>query len=184
MQHKDKAMNTAETGIKTVIHVVSASPHAVVVQYPADTSTGIVLLFIGLMFLLGGYASLYKHRAEMMQGFRWLLWLVPLLCALLPVVFGIFKATTVITMEASVETGMLTVRHMVAGSLADSTAYPLADVQGVQIGFGRGCKYLYANLADGSDPKLLPCSPRTGYSEVAHTLNSFLNSPTMGRSTQ
>lgn len=168
-------MDAAEAGIKTVIRVVSESPHAMVVQYPANISTGIALLTIGLIVLVGGYVSLYKHRIELAHGVRLLLWIIPLLCGVLPMVFGFFEVATVITVEASAETGMLTVRHTVAGSVIKSSRYPMADVQGIQLGFGRGCKFLYADLADGSDPKLLPCSPRTGYSEVAHALNSFLN---------
>jgi hypothetical protein len=162
------------TVIKTAIHVVSSSPQSLVIRYPADASTGIAVLLIGLFVAVCGYFSLHKHQAEATQGLRWLLWFLPLLFALLSGAFGIFKAFTVITVEASAETGMLTVRHAVAGTEADRATYPLSEIQTVQIGFGRGCKFLYAVLADGSDPKLLPCSPKSGYSEVGQALNSFV----------
>jgi hypothetical protein len=172
-------MDTTEAGMKTVIHVVSESPHAVVVQYPANVSTGVILLLAGLLLLIGGYASLYKHRAGLMHGARWLVWLWPL-CGLLPMVAGVFAATTVITVEASVETGMLTVRHTVVGYLTKKEVYPLEDVQSIQLGFDRGCKFIYVELTDGSGPKILPCSPRTGYNQVAHAFNSFLDNQRAG----
>jgi len=132
---------------------------------------GVITALVEVLVLVCGYVWLYKHRPEVTHGLRRLL---PLLCESLPSIFGAFDAITAITAEASYETGMLTVRRMVAGSLTGRVFYPSTNVRGVQIGFDRGCKYLYANLANGSDPKLFPCSPRTGYSQVASVLNSFL----------
>jgi hypothetical protein len=173
--YKDSAMDNSEAVVKTVIHVVSESPNSIVVQYPADLSTGVTSVLVGLLVLVGGYVWLYKHRAQVSHGLLWLIWVLPLVVGSVPLIFGVLGAITTITVEASSETGMLTVRRIAAGSLINTVSYPLTDVRGVQMGFDRGCKYLYATLADGSDPKLLPCSPRTGYSEVAFALNSFLS---------
>lgn len=167
-------MNNSEAGVKTVIHVVSESPSSVVVKFPAQLSTGIIAFLTGLLLLVGGYAWLYKHRADVTHGWRWLVWILPLVFAPLPIIIGATQAMTTITVEASSTTGMLTKRHLIFGSVIDAVSYPLTDVRGVQMGFDRGCKYLYADMTDGSEPKLFPCSPRTGYSEAAYALNSFL----------
>jgi hypothetical protein len=40
-------MDSSASGVKTVIHVISESPYSVVVQYPADLSTGVINILAG-----------------------------------------------------------------------------------------------------------------------------------------
>ena len=47
-------------------------------------------------------------------------------------------------------------------------------VRRARAGVGDVCRFLYLDLADGITPTLFGCTDRTGYSEAADAINTFL----------
>lgn len=156
------------------IRVISQSHGEVSVLCPPDGSNA-VFLYIGVAAILIAGIIFYKQRAWSASLFA----LVPGLVAL---ILGGYSLTSMTTIQASAQAGALTVRNTVAGITVRNTAYRLTEVQGVRVGFMRGGMYLYADLANGRAPQLLPTSYRHGYQQAADALNSFLNSSGAGTS--
>jgi hypothetical protein len=150
------------------ISVVSQSPAEMSVLCPPDGSNSFFLYIGGAAVLIACFIF-YKQRS--------LTWcLFALLPGLFALMLGVISLTSVTTIDASEKTGVLAVRNTMAGITVSTREYRLAEVQGVRVGFMRGGKYLYADLANGHAPQLLPTSYRGGYQQAADALNSFLSS--------
>lgn len=156
------------------IRVISQTPRDISVLCPPDGSNTI-FLYIGVVAILIGCFIFYKQRSWSACSFA-------ILPGLLGLILGGYSLTSVTTINASADTGALTVRNTVAGVPVKNTTYPLQEVQKFRVGYMRGGMYLYVSLANGGDPQLLPTSYRHGYQEAAETLNSFLDSLGAGRS--
>ena len=154
------------------IRVISQSPGEILVLCPPDGSNSL-FLYIGAAAILIAFFLLYKQRS-------WTACLFVLLPGLFALILGGYSLTSVTTINASTATGRLTVLNTVAGITVNDTVYRLTEVQGIRVGFMRGGMYLYADLANGGAPQLLPTSYRHGYQHAADALNSFLNSPGVG----
>jgi hypothetical protein len=148
------------------ITVVSQSPGEISVLCPPDGSNMFFLYFGAVAILIAG-VIFYKQRS-------WALCSFALLPGLFALVLGVWALTSVTAIDASAETGMLTVRYTVAGISVSRRMYRLTEVEGFRVGFMRGGRYLYADLASGNAPQLLPTSYRGGYQHAADALNSFL----------
>jgi hypothetical protein len=147
------------------IRVISQSPREISVLCPPDSSNTFFLYFGAVALLIAGF-SIYK------RSWGWCFFaLVPAVFAL---VMGGWALTSVTTIDVSADTGTLVVRNTVAGISVGQHTYRLADVEGVRVGFMRGGKYLYVDLANGNTPQLLPTSYRGGYQQAADALNAFL----------
>lgn len=150
------------------IRIISQSRGEISILCPPDGSNA-VFLYIGVAALVVAGLVFYKQRNWSIAWFA----LVPGIGALL---LGAYSLTSVTTIHASAQAGVLTVRNMVAGIPVGNRAYRLTEVHGVRVGFMRGGMYLYADLANGNAPQLLPTSYRRGYQQAADALNTFLDS--------
>lgn len=148
------------------IRVISQTPGEISVLCPPD-GTNALFLYIGVAAIFIAFFLLYKQR--------WTAGLCVLLPGLFALILGGYSLTSMTTINVSAQTGMLTVRHTVAGITVNNTAYRMREVQSIRVGFMRGGMYLYADLANGGAPQLLPTSYRHGYQQAADALNSFLN---------
>jgi hypothetical protein len=148
------------------ITVASQSPGEISVLCPPDGSN-MLFLYIGVVAILIAGLIFYKQRNWALCSFA----LVPGVVAL---VLGVWSLTSVTTIDASAQTGALTVHNTVAGISVSRRIYRLTEVEGFRVGFMRGGKYLYADLSDGNAPQLLPTSYRGGYQQAADALNTFL----------
>lgn len=150
------------------ISVVSQSQSGISILCPPD-GTGTVFLCIGIVLtILGGVLYLRQRN--------WLITTFPLYPGLFLLIMGGYLLTSITTINASRNTGELTVRHTVAGIQIKNRVYPLSKIQNFRVGFMRGTKYLYVNLDDGASAQVLPNSYRGGYDQAADALNSFLYS--------
>jgi hypothetical protein len=154
------------------IRVISQSPREISVLCPPDGSNAL-FLYIGVAAILVACFLFYKQRG-------WTAGLCVLLPGLFALILGAYSLTSVTAINVSAQTGMLTVHHTVAGITVKNTAYRMTEVQGIRVGFMRGGMYLYADLANGGAPQLLPTSYRRGYQQAADALNSVLNSLGVG----
>ncbi|HTF68171.1 MAG TPA: hypothetical protein VK638_36375 [Edaphobacter sp.] len=150
------------------IRIISQSRGEISILCPPDGSNT-VFLYIGVAALLIAGLVFYKQRS-------WSIALFALVPGVVSLILGAYSLTSVTTINASAQAGVLTVRNMVAGIPVGNRAYRLTEVRGVRVGFMRGGMYLYADLADGNAPQLLPTSYRHGYQQAADALNTFLNS--------
>ena len=150
------------------IRIISQSHGEISILCPPDGSNT-VFLYIGVAAILIVGLVFYKQRS-------WSIALFTLVPGVVSLILGVCSLTSVTTINASAQTGVLTVRNRVAGISVGNRTYRLTEVNGVRVGFMRGGMYLYANLADGNAPQLLPTSYMHGYQQAADALNTFLNS--------
>jgi hypothetical protein len=150
------------------ISVVSQSQSGISVLCPPD-GMGTVFLCIGIVLTILGGVLYYRQR-------NWSIATFPLYPGLLLLIMGGYLLTSVTTINASRNTGELTVRHTVAGVQIKNRVYSFSEIQNFRVGFMHGTRYLYVDLTDGSSPQVLPNSYRGGYDQAADALNSFLGS--------
>jgi hypothetical protein len=162
-----RSVKLEEDAMADGIRVILQSPREISVLCPPDGSNAL-FLYIGVAAILIACFLLYKQRG-------WTAGLCVLLPGLFALILGGYSLTSVTTINASTAAGMLTVHHTVAGITVKNIAYRMTEVQGIRVGFMRGGMYLYADLANGGAPQLLPTSYRHGYQQAADALNSFLN---------
>lgn len=150
------------------ITVASQSPGEISVLCPPDGSN-MFFLYFGVVAILIAGLIFYKQR-------NWALCSFALLPGLFALALGFWALTSVTTINASADTGVLVVRNTVAGISVSQHIYRLTEIEGFRIGFVRGNRYLYANLSDGYTSQLLPASSRAGYQHATDALNAFLGS--------
>ena len=158
----------------TQIYVASQTVRNLIVVDPPYTIICAVFAVCGLLPLLGGFALLSFAKIGFTRPFQMLLWLLPVLvgCPFL-IVALVTSATTRITVSADTDT--LNVRKTILSLPVRTKEYPLADVRMVTVGVGNVCRFLYVSLADRPAEDLTGCTDRTGYSDVADSINDFLN---------
>lgn len=158
------------------IRVVSQSPGEISVLCPPD-NTNAFFLYFGMIAIVIGGIIYYKQR-------NWSISSWVLMTGLFALVLGAWSLTSVTTIDASANTGELVVRYSVAGIPVNRHVYRLAEVEGFRIGFIRGTRYIYAQLAGGGAPQISPASYRNGYEQAADALNDFLGSVNPGNPSQ
>jgi hypothetical protein len=158
------------------IAVVSLTPREISILCPPDNGNRFFLYF-GVAALLAAGFIYYKWR-------NWFFCIFALWPGLILLIAGCWAMTSVTTINASADTGMLVVHHTVAGILTGQHTYQLAEIEGFRVGFTRGGRYVYADLRDGYTSQLSPAGYEAGYQHAADALNSFLGSSGLGAPAQ
>lgn len=148
------------------ITVISLTPREVSILCPPDSGNRFFLYFGVAALLLAGFIY-YKWRSQ-------LFCFIALLHGVFFLIAAAWSLTSVTTINASVDTGMLVVHNTVAGISTGRHTYRLTNLEGFRVGFVRGNRYLYADLADGYTSQMLPAGHQGGYQHAADALNSFL----------
>jgi hypothetical protein len=158
----------------TQIYVASQTLREMVVVAPPYTLLGTIFTICGVLALLVGFAVVLLARVGGSRPFQILMWLLPILVGgpFLALGLGLGAGTTRLTVSA--DTGTLSVRKTIFSVPVHSEQYPLTQVNSVKVGVGDVCRFLYVSLVDGRSETLLGCTDRTGYSEVAGSINDFL----------
>jgi hypothetical protein len=156
------------------IYIASHTLRELIVVDKPYSLVGTIFIVCGLLFLLIGYGSLLFVRMSVSRPLQALIWLLPLVVGLPFLAIGLNSATGVARVTVSADQGALRVNRTILSVPVRSRVYPLDEVRSVQVGVGDVCRFLYANLADGRSETLLGCTDRTGYSEVADSINGFL----------
>lgn len=158
----------------TQIYVASQTLRELVVVAPPYTLIGTIFAVCGALALVIGYAVLLLARVEVSRPFQILMWALPILIGgpFLALGLGLGAGATRLTVSA--DTGTLSVRRTILSVPVHSEEYPLTQVGSVKVGVGDVCRFLYVSLVDGRGETLLGCTDRTGYSEVAGSVNDFL----------
>jgi len=157
----------------TDIYVGSQTARELIVVDPAQTSFGVSFLAVGLLFLLIGYGALFFVRS-LGRPVHFLFWLIPIVAGG-PFLAGGLASMGHTQMTLSADAGTLSVRKTLLSVPIKSQEYPLEQVHLVKVGVGDVCRFLYVSLKDKPAENLTGCTDRTGYSEVAEAMNSFLD---------
>jgi hypothetical protein len=156
----------------TDIYVASQTARELTVIDPCSSSSVIIGVVTGLLFssIAVGALLFVRNLGRSIHPAAWLLTLagVPFLVLAL-----IMSATTRFTLSA--DAGTLSVRKTILSVPISSKEYPLTQVRLIKVGVGDVCRFLYVSLADRPAENLTGCTDRTGYSEVADAMNSFLD---------
>jgi hypothetical protein len=158
----------------TDLYVASQTARELVVVDPPYMIVSTIFTVCGLLFLLGGLVALSILRVGFARPLQMVLWFLP---ALIGSPFVILAALTGATTRiiVSTEANKLSVRKSVLSFPLRTKEYPLEQVRLVKVGVGNVCRFLYVSLTDKPAEDLTSCTDRTGYSEVADALNSFLD---------
>lgn len=158
----------------TDIYVASQTARELVVVDPSYKGFGIVFMIVGLLFLLIGYGALYHIRTNMARPFHFLLWIIPLIAGAPFLIVGLTSmVNTHIILSA--DAGTLSVNKTLLSLPVSTKQYPLAQVRLIKVGVGDVCRFLYVSLDGKPAENLTGCTDRTGYSEVADAMNTFLD---------
>lgn len=155
----------------TDIYVVSQTARELTVIDPFSSSSVIAAVVTGLLFSLIALGALLFVR-NTGRSIHPLLWLLPLVGVPFLALALIASVTTRITLSA--DAGTLSLRKTILSVPISSKQYPLTQVRLVKVGVGDVCRFLYVSLTDRPAENLTGCTDRTGYSEVADAMNSFL----------
>ncbi len=156
----------------TDIYVVSRTAHELTVIDPPSSSFVIAGIATGVLFALVALGVLLFLR-NTGRSLHPLLWLLPL--AGLPfVALGLIASVTT-HLTLSRDAGTLSVRKTILTVPIKSKEYPIEQVRLIKVGVGDVCRFLYVSLKDKPAENLTGCTDRTGYSEAAEAMNSFLN---------
>jgi hypothetical protein len=155
----------------TDIYVASQTARELTVVDPCSISSVIMGAVAGLLFSSVAFGGLLFAR-NLGRSIHPLAWLL----TLIGVPFLFLALTTAVTTRftLSADAGTLNVRKTVLSIPISSKEYPLTQVSLVKVGVGDVCRFLYVSLVDRPPENLTGCTDRTGYSEVADVMNSFL----------
>ena len=158
----------------TQIYEASQTAHELIVVAPPYSLIGTIFIAIGLLALLGGCTVLFWGRVGFARPFQMLIWLLPFLVGGPFLIVGVAVGAGSTRLTVSADTGSLNLRKTILSVPVRSRQYPLTQVRSVQVGVGDVCRFLYVNLTDRTSETLLGCTDRSGYSEVADSINEFL----------
>lgn len=158
----------------TDLYVASQTARELIIVDPPYMIFSTVFAICGLLFLLGGFVVLSILRVGFARPLHVVLWLLPVLIGSPFLIVAAMTGSTT-RIVASTEAGKLSVRKSVLSFPLHTKQYPLEQVRLVKVGVGNVCRFLYVSLDDKPAEDLTSCTDRTGYSEVADALNSFLD---------
>lgn len=158
----------------TQIYVAAQTARELVVVDPPYTLVGVILTACGVLALLVGYVVLFLVRPYVSRPIPVLMWCIPLLVGAPLLAFGLGIGTGVTRLTISKDAGTLSVRKTILALPVHSRQYPLSQVREVRVGVGDVCRFLYVSLVDGQSESISGCTDRTGYSEVADSMNEFI----------
>lgn len=156
----------------TDIYIVSQTARELTVIDPPANSFVTAGIATGVLFTLVALGSLLFFRNSG-RSIHPLLWLLPLVGLPFVALGLIASVTTHITVSA--DAGTLSVRKTALTVPISSKEYPLEQISLIKVGVGDVCRFLYVSLKDKPAEDLTGCTDRTGYSEAADAMNSFLN---------
>lgn len=155
----------------TDIYIASQTARDLTVIDSPANSFVIAGIATGVLFALIAIGSLLFFR-NTGRAIHPLLWLLPLVGLPFVALGLIASVTTHITLSA--DTGTLSIRKTMLTVPIRSKEYPLEQVSLIKVGVGDVCRFLYVSLKDKPAENLTGCTDRTGYSEAAQAMNSFL----------
>lgn len=155
----------------TDIYIASQTARELTVIDPCSISSVIMGTVTGLLFSLVAVGGLLfvRNLGRSIHPLAWLLTLIGLPFLVLALTMSV---TTRFTLSA--DAGTLNVRKTMLAIPISSKEYPLTQVRLIKVGVGDVCRFLYVSLADKPAENLTGCTGRSGYSEVADAMNSFL----------
>ena len=156
----------------TDIYIASQTARELTVIDPCSISSVIMGAVTGLLFssvAIGGLLFV-RNLGRSIHPLAWLLTLIGVPFLVLALTMSV---TTRFTLSA--DAGTLSVRKTMLSVQISSKEYPLTQVSLIKVGVGDVCRFLYVSLEDRPAENLTGCTDRTGYSEVAEAMNSFLD---------
>ncbi len=168
------------TGPVTQIFVASQDAGSLVLVAPPYTWLALPFLVSGLACWLVGVILLIASRPASAQGQVKTSIAIGTLPSLLALVIGTpfvavgllaGCATWVTVLPGSNE---LKVQRTLLAHPIRTRIYALDRVRAFVVGTGDNCFSLQAAMADGHGERLISCTDRTGYHEVASAINAFL----------
>ena len=151
--------------------------HLVVVAPPYSSLAGL-FLGAGLAFWIAGVVVSSALKARTGGAAKPFLWAVfPLLLALVigaPLVCVGFLTSRTTRVSVTTDQSQLKVQQSLLSVPFGTRVYALDNVQKAVVGIGNSCISLRAVMTDGSSQQLIGCTDRTGYNEVADSINRFL----------
>ncbi|WP_446743874.1 hypothetical protein [Silvibacterium acidisoli] len=167
----------------TEIYVAHQDATNLVVVAPPYTLLAGIFLGVGLAswFAGGLLALVLRGRAIVPRGFLWSAF--PMLLAVVigtPFIFiGLYTARTTHVSIAS-DRNTLTVQQTLLSIPLSTRVYALSNVQKAVVGVGEGCASLRVVMNNGGGTRLLSCTDRSGYNEMADAINRFLEAHRTG----
>jgi hypothetical protein len=164
-------------GYPTDLYIASQTANELVAVVPPFNSHSYGWVWIvSLLCLVVGYSvlfSLWKNVTRPVQPVLRLTWLIPIAIATPFLVLGVIgQVKTQITLSA--DTGILSVQKTLLSFPISSKAYPFSEVRSINVGVADISLFLYASLVDKPAENLTGATDQTGYSEVANSINTFL----------
>lgn len=168
------------TGPVTQIFVASQDAGSLVVVAPPYTWLALPFLISGVTCWLVGVILFIAARPKSARGQAKPSVVIGALPSILALVIGIpfvavglleGCATWVTVLAGSNE---LKVQRTLLAHPIRTQIYALNRVLGFVVGTGDNCFSLQAAMADGRGERLIDCTDRTGYNEVASAINAFL----------
>ncbi len=164
-------------GYPTDLYIASQTAHELIAVVPPFNSHSFGWVWIvSLLCLVIGYGvlfSLWENVPRPNHPALRLTWLIPILIAAPFWVLGVLgQVKTQITLSA--DTGTLSVRKTLLSFPISSKEYPFSEVRSVKVGVADISLFLYVSLVDKPAENLTGATDQTGYSEVARSINAFL----------
>jgi hypothetical protein len=163
----------------TQLFVAHQNAESLVAVAPSYGLLAVPFVIGGIACWVGGVFLAVTLKSRTGVAFRPGLWvIIPLLVAVsvgTPLVYvGLLtaRATRVTILPDS---NQLTVQQTVLSFPVSTRVYSLDLVRRVLIGVGLNCTSLQAVMTDGHAETLISCTDRTGYSEVAESINRYLD---------
>ena len=165
-------------GYPTDLYIASKTANELVAVVPPFNSHSYGWVWIvSLLCLVVGYGvlmSLWKHVTRPVQPVLRLTWLIPAVIAAPFLVLGVIgEVRTQITLSA--DTGTLSVQKSLLSFPISSKAYPFSEVRSINVGVADISLFLYVSLVDKPAEDLTGATDQTGFSEVASSINAFLD---------
>lgn len=162
------------TAYPTDLYVVSQSARDLIVVDPPYTILSTIFIIVAILAILLGIFLLIQFRVGFARPFQVVLWLLPFAIGAPFLIIAVLTGrTTHITLSADSNT--LSVQKSFLSMSLGSKEYSLSQVRLVKVGVGNVCRFLYVSLVDQPAENLTSCTDRTGYSEVADAMNTFLD---------